>query len=304
MKDRTPLKIIAIIVIPILLAVTIRFIDFGSGSSPDQKKEKPDTEQVSLPESDSSVKVITKWMLPDILQEVSGIAWLSANRFACVQDELGKVFIYDTAKNKIEREIQFGPPGDYEGVAVADQSIFVLRADGVLFGIGDYTRDNPPIESFKTHLTKKEDSESLAYDSKHHRLLVGVKAADPGSDEYKGIYSYDLRTKKMSETPVYKINLKDKLLEKYVKKKLQNAISPSDIEIHPVSGDIFVLEGTKPKLMIMGTDGIVKNVFDLKKSVFPQPEGLSFSPEGKLYISSEGGKGPGIILEVALNDGI
>ena len=52
------------------------------------KKSKAGKEATSR-----DVKVISKWEVPDILREVSGIAYLGPNRFACVQDEQGTIFI-------------------------------------------------------------------------------------------------------------------------------------------------------------------------------------------------------------------
>ena len=45
-----------------------------------KKKKKKDKED----ESTSQVKIVRKWDLPKELKEVSGIAYLDANRFACI----------------------------------------------------------------------------------------------------------------------------------------------------------------------------------------------------------------------------
>ncbi|MDT0649359.1 hypothetical protein RM529_04345, partial [Zunongwangia sp. F297] len=34
-------------------------------------------------------EILEKWQLPDILEEVSGIAWLDDSKLVCVQDEDG-----------------------------------------------------------------------------------------------------------------------------------------------------------------------------------------------------------------------
>lgn len=303
MVDKTPVKIIAIIVIPIVLAVLIRFATW------DEKDTKSDkgsdiTEKIDLKDSDNeSAKVMISWLLPEKLLEVSGIAWMDADRFACVQDELGKIFIFNARLNKIEKEIPFGPNGDYEGVAVVGKDIYVLRADGTLFGVENFASDKRNVKMYKTHLGKKQDCESLAYDDKNNRLLVAVKEEDPFSKDYKGIYGFDLRSKAMSSTPVYKINLKDAIFDEVKEEKTKNLISPSDIDINPLNGNIYLLEGTDPKLLIMSPAGKLLSLYKLDKKEFTQPEGLTFADNGTMFISNEGdkkNKKEGNILQVDL----
>src|SRR5688572_17114686 len=41
----------------------------------------------------TDVRIESSWQLPEVLREVSGIAYLSVDRIACVQDELGNIYI-------------------------------------------------------------------------------------------------------------------------------------------------------------------------------------------------------------------
>lgn len=300
MVDKTPMKIIAIIVIPLIVAVLIRVVTWDKKGGGEKGSAK--TEKFDFKDSDdkSGAKVMITWLLPEKLTEVSGIAWMDADHFACVQDELGTIFIFNARLNKIEKEIPFGPKGDYEGIAAVGQAMYVLRADGTLFGIENYAKETRKVKMYKTHLGKKQDSESLAYDDKNNRLLVAVKAEDPNSKDFKGIYGFDLKSKTMSATPVYKIDLNDKIFEDVNKGKSKNSISPSDIDINPINGNIYVLEGTDPKLLIMSPAGKLLSLFELDKSDFPQPEGLTFDNNGNMFISNEGNKKEGNILQVDL----
>ena len=64
---------------------------------------------------------------------------------------------------------------------------------------------------------------------------------------------------------------------------------PSAIGIHPVSGDILITDGTSSKLLVMNQDGRINRLVELGKD-FAQPEGITFSPEGEVFISNEGTK--------------
>jgi hypothetical protein len=55
-------------------------------------------------------------------------------------------------------------------------------------------------------------------------------------------------------------------------------------------------------LLILDQSGAVKKLYQLEKSSFNQPEGITFSPTGDMYISNEGSKQPGNILHVTLNE--
>ena len=77
-------------------------------------------------------------------------------------------------------------------------------------------------------------------------------------------------------------------------------MQPSDIAIHPTTGDLYLVDGPRPKLLIMDPQGRPKNVFNIARSDFKQPEGLSFTPGGELYISSEGVDGAGVLAKVEI----
>lgn len=300
MVDKTPIKIIAIIVIPLVIAAVVRFSTLDRKVKSDKKSDKNEKLALSDVTKDGDADVMITWLLPESLKEVSGIAWLGADHFACIQDELGKVFIFNVRHNKIDQEIPFGPNGDYEGIAVVDKTIYVLHSEGKLFGIENYSGKKRSVKMYKTRLSKKQDSESLAYDKKNNRLLIAVKEEDSEGSDYKGIYAFNLTTKTMPAAPVYKIDLKHKIFDEIKKGKVKNSISPSDLGIHPVNGNLYILEGTKPKLLIMSPAGKMLSLYELDENDFPQPEGLSFSPDGKLYISNEGNKKEGNILQVEL----
>jgi hypothetical protein len=54
--------------------------------------------------------------LPAELIEISGLTDVDGKTVACVQDELGDVFIYDLENCTIIEQITFEGPGDFEGL--------------------------------------------------------------------------------------------------------------------------------------------------------------------------------------------
>lgn len=295
---RTAVYIVAFIIISIGIAFTIRatnISDFLAKRIKKDNKKATKTNEGKLPDD---LDIAEKWELPQVLEEISAISYISENRFACIQDEAGTIFIYNTASGKIEKEIPFADQGDYEGLAVVGQDAYVLRADGQIFQVRNYGGPNPSTIEYKTHLTSRHDTEGMCYDPKNNRLLVTIKSSELYSDDFKGIYSFDLKQLKMAEEPVLMIDLKDKAFESVKGKKKGSVMQPSEIAIHPETGDIYITEGAKPKLLVMDSTGNIKAIKKLDNTDFNQPEGISFSPEGTMYISNEGSKNPGNILEL------
>jgi uncharacterized protein YjiK len=245
-------------------------------------------------QSEERPVIVKKWDLPSILKEISGIDPISRDRFACVQDEDGKIFIYNTATNTIEKEIYFASPADYEGIALVNTTAYVLHSNGDIWEVKNYNTGKISSAVHETFLTAKENVEGLCYDKNGNRLLVSVKKRDPFDKNIKGIYAFDLKTKKLDPTPVYKIQLDSDDL------KGQEKIQPSDLAVHPVTGDIYVLDGEHPRLIVMNNKGSIKKIYPLEGPEFSLPEGICFY-NGKLFISNEGKRNSANILEIKLD---
>jgi len=245
--------------------------------------------------------IVNTWKLPKILKEISGIAWLSKNTIVAVQDEDGILFIYDLKKSNIVEQIRFAGFGDYEGIAIYNKDAYVMRSDGVLYEVLRFRESDKKISKFKTAFSSKNDIESLTLDIKNRHLITTPKAKDLQDNSFKGLYHIPIDSKQMDLQPKISIDMNDDALKAYKKKKIYETFSPSDIVIHPKTGEYYVLEGKRPKLMILNREGVIKKVIKLKSDDFPQPEGITFSPQGTLYISTEAKGGSAAIMEVVLD---
>lgn len=292
-----------------MLLVTITAVIFfwtdikavvASSSSSKGKKSKTKVQQeIAVAEISPGISIVKKWDMPKVLTEISGLSYLDDQRFACVQDEVGSIYIYNIATSTLEKEIKFSAPGDYEGLALVNGTAWVLRADGKLFEVNITDQDKPVVKEYSTHLTAEQNCEGLCYDKANNRLLVAIKDAEPGNPAYKGIYAFDLGNKTMAAAPVFRINLDDKVFANNSSKKGKSgSIMPSSIAINPLSNDMYITDGRKSKLLVLSQDGSVKKLYQLDTRDFAQPEGITFTPAGELYISNEGPKAPGNILRV------
>jgi uncharacterized protein YjiK len=246
--------------------------------------------------AEGDVTIVKKWDLPKELLEVSGIAYMGENKFACIQDEKGVIFIFNSNTGKIEREIPFADPGDFEDLTLAGNTAYAVRSDGMLYEI-DLSTEKSVV--YKTYLSAKNNIEGLCFDAAAKRLLLAGKNEDENYPGYKCIYAFDLTSKELLKEPAFKIDLSNSLLASSKKKKKNKPIMPSAIGVHPISGDLFITDGPNSRLLQLSKNGDIKRLYTLGKN-FQQPEGITFSPAGNIFISNEGKKDAGNITEILL----
>ena len=263
--------------------------------------------EASLLSSSSEIPVIqislqkpeAKWELPAELREVSGIAMLSNELMACIQDEDGILFLYDLNKKSIVKKIQFAGAGDYEGLAIAGNTAFVVRSDGAIYQVSDFRTEKPEVILHKSGLASTQNTEGLAYDKTNNRLLIACKGYDKALPDTKGIYEFSLAENKMNTKPVITIPLHQAQLTPEKRNKNPfDKLQPSSLDIHPVTGEIYLLDAVNYLLLVLDRNGQIIKKKKLDKRLLRQAEGISFSKTGEMYIATEGKKkGRGIIVK-------
>ena len=253
------------------------------------------------PSTGDVVKITRSWELPVELKNISAIDYASSGKMACLQNEVGSIFIFNLSTGKIEKEIPFGPPGDYEGLVLIKQHAYVACADGRILEVRNYKSDSPVVEEYGTHLTVNENVNGLCYDKKNKRLLVSIKGTEEGNQLYKSIYSFSLTDKRMPVKPAIKIDLKDSIFEKFQPKNVQTVFQPSDLDINPANGLLYLIDGTRVQLLRIKLMENIRDLTELDKEKIIQPEGITFTPSGELFIASKGlREEPGKIFRLSL----
>jgi len=259
--------------------------------------------------------------LPPKLNEISGLSYLGDNRFVCIQDEKGNLYVLDFTSAEIVKKIDFADNADFEGVTTVGKTAWALKSDGDLFRVKDFIQGEEVLRAkkYETDLSKKNDTEGLAYDQKNNRLLIACKG-HPFTDNKKGkhkksIYSFDLEKKELIEDPIYIIdldqikNFKDyntmtqlgiDILSSIDENKGDVTFQPSDLAVHPITQNIYIIGSVGDLLIVMNPKGEFLAMIDLDDVLFKQPEGICFDDAGTLYISNEGGEGRATILKFNL----
>ena len=205
-------------------------------------------------------------------------------------------------KNNIVEQYTFGKDGDYEGVEMIEETAYVLKSNGDVYQFN--LSESINARKIETDLTRKNDAEGLGFHEDFMDLLIACKE-DPGTkkvdiEKSRAIYRIDILEKDFKKKPKYLIDGKsyNKMLEqKDLSKKKHRPFKPSGVAVHPKSKDVFVI-GTVGKMMvILNSEGEIKDLIPLDPELFWQPEGICFNPKGELFISSEGRGKKGYILK-------
>lgn len=248
---------------------------------------------------------VEKYFLPYVLEEISGLSFQAPDVLVAVNDEMGKLFTYDLTKRKIVRSTRFQKPGDYEGVEVVADSVYVLRSDGDILPFSYTSTTEVKVKKVETALTKKNDTEGLGYDAKNHRLVIACKEKGAIADQKgkgRAFYSYDLATRKLNEEPLFRISAKKmktfwESKRDFTYEKDRIKFKPSAIALHPIDGHYYILSSVGKYLLVVNQRGDIMGSYPLSPRVFIQPEGLCFSPAGDMYISSEGDGDRGYVVK-------
>ena len=228
-----------------------------------------------------------RFILPAILHEVSALSFVQENQLAMLQDELGRLFIFDYAKGEITAEKKFGKNGDYEGIEKAGENLYALQSDGDVFIISSSADSTLSSVKFENALAKTNDTEGLAYDRENHHLWISCKA-DPylGEKRYKGcraVYAFDLDQDSLLPTPVLLLHRDS--IKAWLQRQLPPGqqwpeekvkFHPSAIAFHPLTGEVYWLSAADKLLLALNRKGEMQKAFHLDPKLFKHPEGMCF----------------------------
>ena len=251
--------------------------------------------------------------LPPSLSELSGMVALDEHTIACVQDELGVVFIVDLQGKKPIRSVSFGKDGDYEGVAAIGDALWVLRSDGVL---QELALDAGRLISRHTYkLPFEGEFEGLCVDAAGEHLLVLQKGPVDGKRREKKrrriiAFHLLLRTALKQSIMTLKVNdIEAQIEERDLpgprrttakgNRKVDLGLRGSELLALP-GGDLLMLSPKDRLLLRLNSDGDVVATQELDMNLLPQPEAMALLPDGRLLIGSEGHGRPACIAVVAI----
>lgn len=228
--------------------------------------------------------------LPSYLKEVSGLSILSETplRLACIQDEVGALYSYDWTTRQTTIVANLNISADFEGIEVVPPAVFMLTSRGDLYKLSDFN-DAPVHQKF--NFRQSPNFEGLGYDALKNQLLIIPKAELTKGKMF--VFGYDVVRDQFNYRPMIELSNKD--IKRYCKnngidykKQKQFPFAPSGIARHPLTGNYYILAAQGGTLCVISPQGRLLHLAFLDTQIYPQPEGITFTTNGDLYIASEG----------------
>ena len=223
------------------------------------------------------------------LREISGIAWVDENTMLAENDEAGKVFtinLKDKQDFKYPNFI-FGERQDYEDIVKVNTTLYLLISTGQIVEIPGYASGGDVQGTIIASLPGKgNEFETMYYDNEVSSLILLCKSCHKEKNQIRTAYRFDLNTRVFADTPYYTIDLN------VIRQKLNDNRAdfyPSAASVNPVQNKLYIVSSIGKLLVITDKKGNVEQAIPISGTMFPQPEGITFAPNGDMYISNEAG---------------
>ena len=254
---------------------------------------------------------VRKLALPAVLQEASAVSYVDGAHVGMVQDESGIIYIYSLLENRIVNKVPFADDGDYEGLEIIEDEAWVLKSDGDLIYLPNINNTELPSVKLENFLRASDDTEGLALDRQRGQLLVGLKEIPKLEGkkrrDKRAVYAFDLHGQTLLDKPYLLLDMTE------IKRVYQSQVGgskaetfnitqkkvfqPSGLAIHPLTGHIYHIAARGQLLVVSDHSGLIHFVRALPKTLFRQPEGITFDPRGNMFIVNEGAGSSAILME-------
>ena len=231
-----------------------------------------------------------QWSLPDSLREISGLALTPDQRLLAITDELAIVYELDYDDGRIVKSFAFGDPvmrGDFEGIAVLKDQVWLMTSDGMLFAATEGADgQHVAYEKFATGHGGYCELEGLAQDRAADRLLLACKETHSKKDVLMA-FAWSVSPEGIELWR--EIVLPEQAIAGLIDEK---RINPSGVAIDPASRDWFMVAARQKALVRLTADGgLSEAIIMQKKGRHRQAEGIEMTRDGRLLIADEGGNG-------------
>jgi len=223
--------------------------------------------------------------LPLELDEISGLSYYKKDTSVfAISDEKGWLYKIKLGGDHHIDRWQFAPhKADFEDVSLVDSVFYILQSKGVIHKVTFASGMKIQSQEFKLPYDGKDEFETIYYDDVRKKLILICK--DCASDKKKALttFAFDPATEQYSDTS-FVIDVKD--IDKALNVDKMR-FKPSAAAINPIDNMLYIVSSVNKLLVITDRDGKFKKAYPLDPSLFKQPEGIAFAPNGAMIISNE-----------------
>ncbi len=245
-----------------------------------------------------------KYYLPYALSEVSGLTFLAPSALLMVEDEGGEVYEFNLDSNRVINSIRFTRSGDFEGIEIVDDTVYVLESNGKIYKFAYSKENTATAKVIKTPLDDRNNTEGLGYDPHLKKLIIATKEnGDYKNHKVKGraVYSVNPYSGLMDSIELFSISTTTlteffETVKKQPYEKERFKFEPSSVAFNPIDKNYYVLASVGKLLLVVNKEGQIISSYPILPRVLNQPEGLCFAPNGDMYICSEGEGDKGFVL--------
>lgn len=261
---------------------------------PSELARREDTFARKLASPDSDAKdagAIARWVMPEDLKEISGLALTADGRLFGFGDEHAHVFEIDYRRGLVVKEFTLAEKGkavkgDFEGLTIAaDGTMYMLESGGKVFAFKE-GRDSAdvPFTVFDTGLKDECEFEGIAFDKTLDALLLACKKiADKKLKDAVVIFRWKLSgdTTRAARLSHLSVPVADAIGDNE-----WDGVHPSDITIDPFTGDYILVASREKGILEITPAG--KVVFSRPlPGVHDQAEGVAVTSDSLLIVSDE-----------------
>jgi uncharacterized protein YjiK len=228
---------------------------------------------------------VAKWIMPEELKEISGLTLTADGRLLAHDDEVSRIYEIDPRRGVIVKSFLFGNGlrGDFEGITVAGDNIWVIKSNGKLYSFHEGENGTRvPYAAFDTKLGKECEFEGIVYDPDSALLVLPCKnPRGKGLDDELVIYRWQIGTS--DSAGITRITIP---ISEAVGNNKWKRFRASDITRDPATGDYVLISSLEGGMIVMKRDGEVLSSTKLPGK-HHQPEGVAITKDSVLIISDE-----------------
>ena len=224
------------------------------------------------------------------MREISGLALTADQRLLAITDERAIVYELDYVDGRIVKSFALGKPvmhGDFEGIAVLQDRVWLMTSDGMLFAATEGPDGrNVNYEKFVTGHGDYCELEGLAQDREANTLLLACKETHLKNNTLMAFEWF------VSPAGI-EFSRSIALPEQAIAERIgEQRVNPSGVATDPVNRDWLMVAARQKAFVRLTADGGLSEAIILqKKGRHRQAEGIEMTRDGRLLIADEGGNG-------------
>lgn len=238
--------------------------------------------------SNYSLQEMRKINLSKELEEISGLEWVNENELWAIEDESSIIYVLNPKNGEITDMQKFAKNEDIEDIMLHDGIAWALQSNGDIYQIDHPLMGNGNTTIHDFPKNGKNDFEAIIKSNTEPVLWIFCKSCNSDKNsQVSSVFSFNLNSTEFEST-AKRVLKNDQLKSILPEKDFENIkMQPSAIAYHPIEQKYYLRSSSDNWLMVLDQELVPKEFHKLNPDIFKQPEGITFSPDGTLFVSNE-----------------